>query len=323
MSETITSEAIGAIEALTRKSAGKFELVKMPQAAIPQGLAVAEPTIGIMTQPNGAMSVVDLAPHVASLAGKPVRRKGTARATTLDSFIGLVQRHAGANTAIFADANWQAPKFTAVIDYHEAVADGEGGAPKITVGEDEHARFGQHRIVYEFPLSEAWKVWVKFDGKPMSQQEFAEFLEERVHELSSPTQDETNTARDKFKTTVANPTDLIELSRGLEVLVGARIKSKQNLASGEKQLVFETEHRTADGGTITVPGLFVLNVSPFYAGDPLRIFARLRYRPGSEGVVWFYQLYRPDMAIDERVNMDLETASKETGLPTFHGFPEV
>jgi hypothetical protein len=42
------------------------------------------------------------------------------------------------------------------------------------------------------------------------------------------------------------PSELIDLSRGMEILVGATDQEQdQNLASGEKQLVFETEHKTA------------------------------------------------------------------------------
>jgi uncharacterized protein YfdQ (DUF2303 family) len=311
------SSVIDRIEALTRKSGAHFNIMAIPTEALPAGLAVKKPMVGISVDGSGNVVLHDLSRHVEALAGKPVRRKGTAIAQTLDSFIDLVNRHKSANTVIFADASWRAPKFTAVIDYH-AEARGTAGE----AGEDSLARFGQHRVSYTFPLSEPWKVWIANNGKAMAQADFAAFIEDHIVDLASPDQSEVNEARDRFQTTVATPAGLMELSRGMEITVGSKVKSRQNLSSGEKQLVFETEHRSADGGTLIVPGLFVVNVPPFYQGETMRILARLRYRPSAEGVVWFYELYRPDLAIEERVTNDLATAGSECEVPTFHGHPE-
>lgn len=310
---------IDRIEALTRKSNSTFDIIAIPEEALPTALAVRKPMIGVSFDGSGTLQTHDLSRHIEGLAGKPLRRTGTATAATLKSFIELIVRHKSPNSAVFADANWKAPKFTAVIDYHTRTNETADLEP----GDDPHARFGKHRIVYTFPLSEAWKVWIGNNGKPMPQADFAAFIEDHIVDLASPTQMETNEARDNFKTTVATPAELIELSRGMEILVGSRIKSRQNLASGEKQLVFETENRSADGGTLIVPGLFVVNVAPFYQGEPMRIMARLRYRPSEGGVVWFYELYRPDLAIEEQVTTDLATVEEGAGVPTYHGHPEL
>jgi uncharacterized protein YfdQ (DUF2303 family) len=317
--ELISPNGIAEIEALVRKSEARFEIVPLPPKALPSKPTVAVPGIGVIRDGNGDVTIHDLSTYMSGFASKPVRRKGTAHATTLDSFCALVNRHKSPDTVTFADANWKAPRFTAVIDYN---AETTGPVPAVATGEDSFARFGQHRVAYAFPLSEAWKVWIAFDGKPMTQEVFAQFLEDHIHEVASPDQSETNDARDRFKTTVANPSDLMDLARGMEILVGARIKSRQNLASGEKELVFETEHKTVGGEKLVVPGLFVVNVAPFYQGEAMRIFARLRYRPSDGGVVWFYELYRPDLAIEERVTADLITVAERTERPTFHGSPE-
>jgi uncharacterized protein YfdQ (DUF2303 family) len=305
------------IEALTRKAQASFDVVPLPLEALPKGLAVEQPCIGVSRDGAGVVQLHDLSRHIEQVVGKPMRRKGTAVVTTLESFVDLVNRHKSESTAVFADANWRAPKFTAVIDYH---VDAKGAASE--AGKDALARFGQHRVSYTFPLSEAWKTWVGNNGKSMSQEDFAAFIEDHIADLSSPLPHETNEARDRFQTTVAAPAALMELSRGMEVTVGAKVKSKQNLSSGEKQLVFETEHRTADGGTLIVPGLFVVNVPPFYQGESMRILARLRYRPGADGIVWFYELYRPDIAIEEHVTSSLDVVAAACGVPAYHGHPE-
>lgn len=316
--ETPGAAAIDRIEALIRKGEASLDILELPRGALPSGLSVDTPSIGMIRDGTGDVKIINLQGQIAELAGKPLRRTGTATATTLNSFIDLIVRHKSPNSVVFADANWKAPKFTAVIDYHTRTDETADLQP----GDDPHARFGKHRIIYTFPLSEAWKIWIANNGKPMQQADFAAFIEDHIVDLASPMQAETNEARDNFKTTVATPAELIELSRGMEILVGSRIKSRQNLASGEKQLVFETENRSADGSTLIVPGLFVVNVAPFYQGEPMRILARLRYRPSEGGVVWFYELYRPDLAIEEQVSADLDTVADKAGVPTFHGHPE-
>lgn len=60
----------------------------------------------------------------------------------------------------------------------------------------------------------------------------------------------------------------------------------------------------------------------FVDGDPVRIPARLRYRIAGGGIMWFYQLYRWEFFLRERVRADLMKASAETTLPMFEGSPE-
>jgi len=105
---------------------------------------------------------------------RPERITGTAHATTIQSFIDLVDRHKSEHSAIFADTTWQKPAFTAVIDYHQI---------------DHVPANAKHRIVYGFPLSDDWKIWAKMNGEPMAQEDFAAFVEDRLSliHISEPT----------------------------------------------------------------------------------------------------------------------------------------
>lgn len=240
----------------------------------------------------------------------PERKRGTATVDTLESFIGLVNRHRTADSAVFADMDWKKPSLTAVIDYHEAEA---GGC----------AAFGQHRVHYPFPLSEEWQAWIAKNGEKMKQADFAWFLEDRIPELSAPTDAERILYERDFSTTVANPAQVVELSRGLAVHVETKVKNAITLSSGEGQIVFDETHQDGAGGRLKVPGIFILQVSPFFMGDPVRIPCRLRYRPMGGTIVWFYEIWRPDQVITEHVRRAFKDALEGTGLPGFEGKPEM
>ena len=238
----------------------------------------------------------------------PERREGIAIVTVLQSFIDLTNRHKDEHSAIFAETVWPTPKLTAVLDYHEI---------------DGTARFGRHRVVYGFPISDELKAWVEQNGKSMGQADFAAFVENRIADLASPSDGERSAAERDFKTTFAVPSDMVSLSRGLAVRVAAEAKNAVMLQSGESEIVFREEHRNDAGEKITVPGLFMVSVPAFRDGDPVRILARLRYRLREGKLTWFYQLYKWEQEVRNRVSEDLARAHAETELPAYEGSPEM
>lgn len=237
----------------------------------------------------------------------PDRRKGTATVETLASFIALVDRHKDENSVLFGKTVWPDPKITAVLDYDKE------GVP---------ARNRSHRIVYAFPLTEEFKSWVGANAKAMDQDVFAAFLEEHAAELAAPSDGEVSEYERLFKEKMATPSEVVALSRHLEVFVSARAKQGIRLQTGERVVEFAEEHQNAKGEPIIVPGIFMVSVPAFVDGDPVRIPTRLRYRVQGGKVQWFYQLYRWEFFLREQVGHDLKHASNETGLPAFEGAPE-
>lgn len=240
----------------------------------------------------------------------PDRKSGTAVVNTLDSFIDLVDRHKTEHSAIFADIDWRKPSLTAIIDYHDKA---NGGV----------ADNGKHRVHYPFPLSEEWQTWVKFNGEPMSQSEFAEFIEDRIAELAAPHDEEAAHWQDKLGGRVAFPNEIVTLSRGLKINAETRVINQVTLASGEAQITFEEEHKDQNGKKLNVPSLFIIKLPPFFRGEAVRVPVRLRYRLKAGSLVWFYQLYRPDQYITEEVELSLTRAAAATEVPAFQGKPEM
>jgi uncharacterized protein YfdQ (DUF2303 family) len=236
----------------------------------------------------------------------PERKIGTANVSTLTSFSDLVNRHKTEHSVIFARTLWPDPSLTAVIDYHEV--DPVLGTPQ----------FGRHRVHYPFPVTEELKAWMGQDTEVMTQHDFAVFVEERIAEIAEASDQEKGEFEALFRTKFGTPAEIMELSRGLEVAVASAVKQHNVLQSGERQIMFSDDHATK----VTVPGLFMVSVPAFLDGIAVRLPARLRYRVTSQGIVWFYQLYRCDELLRGRVLDDLAKVKAETQLPVFEGAPE-
>lgn len=262
---------------------------------------------------------ISLKPLIEEFRLRPERRTGAAKAQTLASFIPLTMRHMDDDSAVFADMTWTAPKFTAVIDYHRKARD-----EQMVSGEDlgHEPRWLKHTIGYAFPLGEDWKLWMAQNGQVMSQGDFAAFIEDRIADLASPTESEKTELEYLFKTKIADPFEVLQLSRGLAVSVDAKFVQARNLQSGEAEVSYQEVHNDGAGQKLTVPGLFMVSVPAFYAGSPVRLPARLRYRPAAGQIKWFYQLWRPDTYVTEQIKKDRDAVAVETGLPVYEGAAE-
>lgn len=296
------ADALRALKAMAQEAAGnvKFAQINAGGAGLPREIMVA-------LRDGAAPQMISVKPLLEEWRVAPERRRGVAKVDTLHAFIDLTRRHQDAHSVLFAQTDWPAPSLTAVIDYHQT---------------DGTARFGQHRVHYAFPLTREFSAWVERDGKPFGQAEFAAFVEENIMDLSLPLDGERAQYEALFHAVFAAPTDLIALARGLEIHVDAKVKNVYRIASGEAEVRFESEHKSASGEPLHVPGLFMLSCRAFVDGAEVRLPARLRYRVKDGALVWFYQLYKWQDALRARVGADLALAAAQTGLPAYEGAPE-
>jgi hypothetical protein len=316
----VTADAVKEIAALVRKDHVEVSLVPLPRKALGLGTYVEQPHVAIIRK-GDSVEIQSIETHIAAARGKPRARTGTASVTSLASFITLVNRHKRIEeSVVFSDTDWRKPSLTAVLDYHLPASDDDRDSDAF---EDAGARNGKHRVHYAYPLSDAWQEWVAANGRKMAQADFAQFLEDHITELAAPTEAERNEWEADFKAKFATPSELLDLSRGLEVTVGSRIKNRTKLQTGETQMVFEVEYAGADGGELVVPGLFLLSVAPFHRGESIRIPVRLRFRAGGSDIVWFFEMIRPDKFIDERLADDAGEVAEATGLTVIDGTPEM
>lgn len=304
MSESVNGEAVTKIADLARNAAGA-EIMSVSVNGV--GLPSSFPVLFDKRQGGkGLEGLKSLAEHWRTA---PERKKGVAKLDTLDSFIALTNRHKDANSVIFASANWPSPSLTAILNYNAEGADGA-------------ARYGDHRFVYPFPLTDEFKAWAESDGVSMNQGEFASFIEDRVFELCEANAAEQKAYGELLRTSFATPARMMELSVGLQVFVASMAKSGVKLQSGEGEIQFAEEHRDATGNKLVVPGLFMVSMPAFIGGESVRIPVRLRYRVKGGAVVWLYEMYRWKEFLRERVLNDLTIAQRDTALPAFEGTPE-
>lgn len=256
---------------------------------------------------------------------RPVRRSGHAQLQDLASFIEWVNRHKDAGSVLRCAMDRKAPSLHAIVDYHEAGA----GA---LAGEDGKARWGAFQATYSMPLDQRWKDWTGISGKPLSQGEFAHFLEDHILDLT-PAYNSTNATGELVSNLpeevarflalnqgkCAEPADVVQLSKGLYIYADSKVAERINLQSGETSVTFEEKHRGAPDA-VAVPQLFLVALPVFYLSDTLyRVPVRLRYRLADGKLLWFPTLWQADEVFDKAVRDAATVAHTDTGLPLFFG----
>lgn len=297
----LVRESVQAAEELMRP---KWELIEDPRDGTKAPVEITKDGIEAVSP-----SIFD------AYRTNPIARTGTAKPTTLASFIALTNRFKQANSAVFARDDMTAARITTVFDYH----------PEVTADQDE-ARNLKHRAEYAFPFSDEWKAWMAKNAQPMAMHDFAAFLEDRIVDVVTDGKPTSDAAKDFVKAvggTMASPSKLIELARGLQVYENSVLKEARNLSSGEGQLTFEASHTDADGKPLNIPNLFMICV-PIFSRSPdfYRLLCRLRYRKTPGGVSFWYEIWRADLAFEQAFNDACDKVRADTGLPLFVGSPE-
>jgi uncharacterized protein YfdQ (DUF2303 family) len=267
-------------------------------------------------------SALDLTAILDAHLPQPRRARGTLTAQDLESFLALVNEFKDTHSRVFAKADPKAPELVAVLDHHELVA---SDAPGRELLRDIRPRHCEHRVRYACPVSEEWKAWTASNGKLMSQADFADFLEDRIADVVLPDDVDAERVKKLIETLQARlggPASVMTLSRGLEVNVGTKVKNIVTLASGEITAHFESEHRDAAGEPIKTPNLFFIAIPVFFNGSRYHIAVRLRYRMEGSSLIWFYQMHRPDLSMDDAFRDIVKEVREKTDLTTVLGTPE-
>jgi uncharacterized protein YfdQ (DUF2303 family) len=296
--------------------------------------------IEVLVRSNGkGQEVQSLKPLLDEYRTHPVRVRGCANITDLSSFIEHVQRFKDADTVIFADTTFGSASILAVYDYHQprfvaCVEDPEFPADDPKVGDSlmsfrrGEARYMGHRAIYRFPFSKEWKAWNAQNGKPMSQGDFAEFLEDRILDvINPPTPDELNgTVLGQISASLgahyADAAKLMALSREFAVHSRESVKNAQNLSTGEMTIEYQAENVDKQGLPLKVPNLFMIGIRVFERGEPWRIPVRLRFRVSGGTIRWHYEMFRTEQVGDEAISEALARVRENTGVPLLIGSPE-
>jgi hypothetical protein len=307
MSETRT-DASAVIEVLKELHG----IAVLDEESIPDQLAGE-----LVALPKG-MHLIDLRPYLNERLEAPRRTKGYAKHTTLASFIDAANRFKTTElmgegvekgSVVFAVDDMSAPRLLCVVDYHG----------------HRDPRFCEHLIEYAFPLSDEWKAWsAAFASKGMSQAEFATFLEDRITDVIEvgAVGERGQKMAESLGLSLAGSGSILGLSRGISIKAETRVNSLVNLSTGEGKILFEEKHGDEAGGSVKVPGGFVIGI-PVVRGGPLfQVFVRIRYRLSGGAVIWSFTPHRIDAVFRAAFEEACAEVREKTALPLFYGTPE-
>ena len=277
--------------------------------------------------------IEDITPKIHSAAQllKPFQRKGTAHLSDLDSLIAWANRFKGDTSALFATYDKVNPTLTCIADYHGA------GPADDPANPDPTARHCRHRAVYGFPLSDEWTAWTGIEGKGLEKDELGDFIETHARDVMDPTPGiiagkltdklepwEARRVEDaqKIEGRFGQLSTLMALSRQFQIYETSDLKVSTNRDTGESQIQFLNEHKTADGKPLNIPNLLIIAIPVFEGGGVYRMTVRFRYRKMGSTVRFFLSIYNPEKAFKDAIDIAVAAAHDQTGLPVFRGTPE-
>jgi len=291
-----------------------IDAVERMQAPVVSNIAVGRmpPIPAIIGREHGVIEVKSVRDLVDEWRTQPERKTGFAELTTVESFIAHFNRHRSPDASVVF-VNEATPELVAVYNYN-----GEGDKP---------AQFGDYGARYTFPLSDEWRAWAEVNGRWLSLNEFAEFLENRIADVIDAGALDDEHPIFEFSRRIgvkfATPSRLMELSRGLSVHVKHEVADHKNLGTGEGQIAFRESHSDPQGQALQIPGALALGIPVFRGAAVADVIAlRLRYRVRDGKVSWAFTLHQPEAVLRQSIADAADMVEKVTEAPLFWGTPE-
>lgn len=231
-------------------------------------------------------SHVDITALIEKAQPQPNRKAGTIFLSEMDSFLRYAKDQAMESAGyLYADPDQRT--ITAIFNDNQ----GEPG-------------WRDHRAIFKADTSRELAVWLAANKKPMEQEEFAIFLEDNIADVVEPAGDV-----------------LLQVALSLQAKTEASFSSVKRLDNGQVQLSYsETIDARASGGAIDIPREFKIGMRLFKNGEGYAIKARLKYRLHSGRVKFWFELDRPENAIEAAFTAYVEKAN-ESGYTVLFGKP--
>lgn len=245
---------------------------------------------------NGAWSAKEL----TDLRAAPARKRGTVTLHQLDSLLAFVNTHKEAGTQIIVDADYAANRvnFKAVINGHTGSEPG----------------FSDYFALYSPVKTVDWSNWLGSNGKKMNQEDFARFLQDNIASIA-----EQNPA-DEHRAYPAAAA-LLEFASNLEMTSTVKFRSGTKVQNGQVQFEYIEQGDNATQGRLAAFERFGIGVQPFAGGNGYFIEAFLRFRidrNNGELKLWF-DLNRPDKALENATEQMIARVTAEAGVPVYFG----
>jgi uncharacterized protein YfdQ (DUF2303 family) len=268
------------------------------QADTEARVPIGEGELYLVRGKGGELHVIDTDDYAAA----PRHAKAARVVTDAASFVGYVNRHKIPGTEIYAHTNTST--VVAVIDSHE--------------GTDSIPGWQKHTLRLGLEKSKPWLAWEKADGRLLSQEEFAEFLDDQWSDVIDPA-----------------PAVLVDIATTFHAKTNVEFNGGVRLDSGDVKLTFEekTTARAGQKGDLEIPAKIQLALRPYVGGPIYSIWAHFRYRLRNGQVFLGFKLERPENVLDAafadivteiregRTDKDVFVHAGVGDVPIFNGKP--
>ena len=120
---------------------------------------------------------------------------------------------------------------------------------------------------------------------------------------------------------------MLQIALNFRVTQGVNFVSATRLQDGNLDFVYsntvDATGKGADGKKLAIPETFTIEVPIFHgiAQERVKIEARFRFRLDQGRLSLWYELVRPQRAVEDAYRKLWERVKKETGCPMFLGEP--
>lgn len=242
--------------------------------------------IYLVATADGRVERVDLSgpEHTGEIA----RKTGRTVVRDAASFLTYWAKHHDDASEIYSDV--EQLTVTAVLDAHAANSPG----------------FGEHRLHLALRKTKAWEEWTAMDGKLLTQDQFANFLEDHLPNLVEP-----------------DAATMLEIAQSIKASTKAEFQSSSRLQSGERKFSFVEDTKASAGakGDIAIPEVFKIAVPPFEGADAYSMTARFKYRIDRGQLALGFKLEQPEERARAAFADVLTAIAEGVDAPILNGTP--
>lgn len=222
----------------------------------------------------------------------PRRKKGTVALKSVQSLLDYceTQKADGADAMGVIYADIDARKITAVFN------DQGGSEPG----------WRDHRAEFFAEFTPEFEKWQKANKVQFGQSEFSEFIEDNLVDITEP-----------------SAQTLLEVATTIQAKTDINFSSAKRLQNGQVQLQYteNIDARAGAAGALEIPKEFSLGLRIFKNGEGYKLRARLKYRLHAGTVKFWFELDRPERAIEDAFNGYVEKVAEHSGYLVLIGRP--
>ena len=202
------------------------------------------------------------------------------------AFVAYVNDFKDTRSRIFYS---QDGKAVAVIDYHDDVGD----APA----------HGDHLAHLGLIRSPEWLAWSRNSEKQMTQQEFAEFLEDNLLDIIVPAD-----------TDGPDAAAMMEVAEGLNATSNSTFRQATNQANGSVNFAWQEDVQGSVGAGRSVPKVFHVGLRPFMGCNPYPVQCMLRYRVSGGKLSLHFKALRLEQITESALDGVVAKIAEGTGI---------